>query len=217
MIKGSNMIVCVLLVSNARGCCLAAPGNHEFDTNNTHTIMFDPDYNMIPPFAHSNQYYAHWRQFKVWIESNHSLRCHVTTLTWWQVSQLPPPPVTKCACQFLRETECVKSSCARPAPSAFRGDNKVDHAVCLKAGFHMHTVISNENGKFCTTMIYPCFSRLVCFSMGSPAWWRYGLCSSGSSLVSRWRDAPLVREFQMWRHWCKQIDLYRFQGRQMCF
>ena len=26
----------------------------------------------------------------------------------------------------------------------------------------------------------------------------FGLCSSGSSLVSRWRDAPLVREFQMW-------------------
>ena len=29
--------------------------------------------------------------------------------------------------------------------------------------------------------------RSVCFSMGSPAWWRFGLCSSGSSLVSRWR------------------------------
>ena len=25
-VKGSNMIVCVLLVSNSRGCCLAAPG-----------------------------------------------------------------------------------------------------------------------------------------------------------------------------------------------
>ena len=29
LIKGSNMIVCVLLVSNSRGCCLAAPGDHE--------------------------------------------------------------------------------------------------------------------------------------------------------------------------------------------
>ena len=27
--KGSNMIVCALLVSNSRGCCLAAPGDHE--------------------------------------------------------------------------------------------------------------------------------------------------------------------------------------------
>ena len=93
--KGSNMIVCVLLVSNSRGCCLAAPGDHEgaareiapaarqhpreFDTNNTHTIMFDPDYNMMPPI------------------------------------------------------------------------------------FQMHTVLSIENGKFYTTMIYPYFSRSVCF------------------------------------------------------
>ena len=41
-------------------------------------------------------------------------------------------------------------------------------------------------------MIYLCFSRSVCFSMGSPAWWRFGLCSRGSSLVSQWRDVPLV-------------------------
>ena len=38
----------------------------------------------------------------------------------------------------------------------------------------MHTVLSNENGEFYTAMIYPCFSRSVCFSMGSPAWWRFG-------------------------------------------
>ena len=58
--------------------------------------MFDPDYNMMSPFFfHGNQYSAHYRQFKVWIESNRSLSCHVTTLSWWQVSQWPPPPVTK--------------------------------------------------------------------------------------------------------------------------
>ena len=65
--------------------------------------------------------------------------------------------------------------------------------------------------------IYPCFSRSVCFSMGSPAWWSFGLCSSGSSLVSRWRDVPLVRDFQMWRRRCKQIDPHWFQGRQVRF
>ena len=54
----------------------------------------------------------------------------------------------------------MKSNCARPASSASRGDNEVDHAVCLKVEFHMHTVLSNENA---------CFSRLICFSMGSPA------------------------------------------------
>ena len=74
----------------------------------------------------------------------------------------------------------------------FMWRREVDHAVCLKTEFQMYTALSNENGKFYTTMTYPCFSRSVCFSMGSPAWWRFGLCSSGSSLVSRWRDAPLV-------------------------
>ena len=29
LIKGSNMIVCVLLVSSSRGWCLAALGDHE--------------------------------------------------------------------------------------------------------------------------------------------------------------------------------------------
>ena len=81
----------------------------------------------------------------------------------------------------------------------------------------MHTVLSNENGKFYTTMIYPCFSRSVCFSMGSPAWWRFGLSSSGSSLMSRWCDTPLVRKFQMWHSRCKKIDLCWFQGCQMHF
>ena len=74
-------------------------------------------------------------------------------------------PVTKmCLPGFLRETGRVKS-----ASSATRGDNEVDHAVCLQAEFHMHTVHTHENDKFYTTMIYPCFSRSVCFSMGSPA------------------------------------------------
>ena len=127
------------------------------------------------------------------------------------------PRLRKCVCQFLQETEHVKSNCARPASSAFHGDNEVDHVVCLKAKIQLHTVLSNEKGKFYTTMIYPCFSRSVYFSMGSPAWWRFGLCSSRSSPESRWRDAPLVREFQMWRRRCKQINSHWFQGRQMRF
>ena len=68
----------------------------EFDSNNTHTIMFDPDYNMMPPFCPQQPIYsAHQKQFKVWIECNRSLRCHVTTLSRWQVSESPPPPVAK--------------------------------------------------------------------------------------------------------------------------
>ena len=45
------MIVWVLLVSNSLGCCLAAGRSlehpWEFDTNNTHEIMFDP-LNFVP-------------------------------------------------------------------------------------------------------------------------------------------------------------------------
>ena len=57
----------------------------------------------------------------------------------------------------------MKLNCARPVSSASRGDMEVNHALRLKVEFQMHTVISNENGKFCTTMIYPCFTRSVCF------------------------------------------------------
>ena len=79
-------------MSNSRGCCLAALGDHE---DNTHTIMFDPDNNMMPHFFHSNQYSAYLKQFEGFVESNRSLRCHVTMLSWWQVSQSPPSPVAK--------------------------------------------------------------------------------------------------------------------------
>ena len=199
------MIVCVLLVSNSRGCCLAAPGNNE------------AYYTMMPPFSTATNILLIKRNLK--FESSAtavSVAMSPRYLGGKYRSRLYPRS-RKCACQFLRETERVKSKCATPVSSASRGDNEVDHAVCLKVEFHMHTVLSNENGKFYTTMIYPCFSRSVCFSMGSPAWWRFGLCSSGSSLVSRWRDAPLVREFQMWRRRCKQTDPHWFQGRQVRF
>ena len=80
-----------------------------------------------------------------------------------------PKGVVSPGVPVLWETEHVKSNCARPASSASRVDNKVDHAVCLKVEFQMHTVLSNENGKFYITMIYSCFSRLVRFSMESLA------------------------------------------------
>ena len=54
------MIVCVLLVSNSgvvsprQAIPWAQPAARqhprEFDTNNTHTSMLDPDYNTMPPF-----------------------------------------------------------------------------------------------------------------------------------------------------------------------
>ena len=94
------------------------------------------------------------------------------------------------------------------ASSTACGDNEVGHAVCLKAKLQMHNVVSNANDKIYTTMIYPCFSGSACFSMGSPAWWRFGLCSNGSSLVVWCRDAPLVREFQLWHRRSTLISVW---------
>ena len=94
--------------------------------------------------------------------------------------------------------------------------NIVDH-VCLKAEFLWHTVLSNENGEFYTYDIYPYLNRSVCLLMGSPTWWRFSFCSTGSSLVFWWRDAPLVREFQMWGRRCKQWDSHWFQGHKKRF
>ena len=113
----------------------------------------------------------------------------------------------KCACQFfLRETGRVKLNCARPASSATRGDNEVDHAVCLQAEFQMHTVLFNENDKFYTTMIYPSAGRYV-FRWDrlldeDLAFVQAGVLSCPDDVTLR----SCTREFQMWRRRCKHID-----------
>ena len=117
---------------------------------------------------------------------------------------------------FFREPKRV-----HPTASEWRhrlhGDNIVDHVVCLKTEFLWQAVLSNENGEFYTYDIYPYLNRSVCLLMGSPTWWRFTFCSSRSSLVFWWRDAPLVREFQMWGRRCKQWDSHWFQGHKMRF
>ena len=89
--------------------------------------------------------------------------------------------------------------------------------MCSKVEFLSHTVLSNENGELYTTMIYPYLNRSVCLLMGSPTWWRFSFCLKESSLVFWWRDTPLVREFQMWGHRCKQRVSRWFQGHKMRF
>ena len=130
MLKGSNKIVCVLLVSNSRGCCLAAPGDHE------------------------------------------------------------------CAVRVI-------------APQR-------DLAVCLKAEFQMHTVVSNKMANS-TQLSY------IRVSAGRYVFQWDRLLDEGLAFVQagvlswRWRDVPLEREFQMWCRRCKQLDPHWFQGRQMRF
>ena len=204
-LKGSNMIVCVLLVSNSRGCCLVAPGitraQPEWSPCSETTpegvwhqqYTHNPDYNMMSPFFSTATNI-------LLIKSNLKFESRATVVSVAMSprylggkyrSRLHPRSRKMRVLVFAADWACEIEQ-HQTASSASRGDNEVDHELCLNAECQMHTVVSNENGKFYTIMIYPCFSRSVCFSMGSPAWWRFGLCSSGSSLVSRWCDAPLV-------------------------
>ena len=142
--KGSIMIVCVLLPRRAGRSRGRNPSDRpaarqhprEFDTNNTHTIMFDPDYNMMPHFFSTATNI-------LLIKSNLKFESRATAVS---VAMSPRyldgkyrsrlhHRSQKCSCQFLRETARVQSNCARPASSASRGDNEVDHAVCLKLNF----------------------------------------------------------------------------------
>ena len=207
------MIVCVLLVSNSRGCCLAAPGDHEgaarviaLRRDNTH-------------FFHSNQYSAHEKQFKVWIESNRSLRCHVTTLLWRQVSQSPPPPVTKMRVPVFCGRLGVWN---RTAPDRRHLLPVATMKLIMRCVYKLN---------FRCTLSFPLKMT------GSTQLWF--IRASVGRYVFRWDrlldeglafvqvgvplcldDAPFrscTCEFQMWRRRCNQIDPHWFQGRQMRF
>ena len=102
---------------------------------------------------------------------------------------------------------------------AVAGASKLLKIGCLKAEFQMHTALSDENGKFYTTMIY------IRASAGRYVfrWDRLldeGLAFVQAGVPSCPDDVTLrscTREFQMWRRRCKQIDPHWFQGRQMRF
>ena len=190
------------------------------DVNNTHLSMINPpDYYMMLAISVTiYQYSAYQKQIKAWIESNGSRRCMSPRNIGGKYRCRPHPRWRKCTHQFFffPEPERVNGT-ASERRHRLHGDNIVDHVVCLKVEFLWHTVLSNENGEFYTYDIYPYLNRSVCLLLGSPTWWRFNFCSSGSSLVLWWRDAPLVREFQMWGRWCKQWDSHWFQGHKMRF
>ena len=152
----------------------------------------------------------------VWIGSNHSLRCHVTMLSWWLVSQSPPPPVAKMrvpvfagdlACEIeLRQTGVICFPWRQRSWSCSVFKSWILHTHCP---FQWKWQVLHN---YDISMLH----QVGMFFKGF-AWWRFRFCSSGSSLMSRWCNVPLVREFQMWRHRYKQRDPHWFQGRQMRF
>ena len=157
---------------------------------------------------------AYTNHIKAWIESNHSLRCHVTTWSWWQVSLSPPHQVMLVCMPLFCRRQSVLIELHQTHVTSVLGDKVIDYVVCLKSEFLWHTD-STKKGKFYTIMIYPYLNRSVCLSVGSLTWWRFRLYLSRSSLMSCSHDAPLVHEIQMWSHPCKQWDSHWFQGCKM--
>ena len=142
-------------------------------------------------FFHSKQYSAHWKQFKVWVESNRSLRCHVTMLSRWQVSELPPPPVAKMrvlvfagdwACEIeLRQTGVICFPWRQQSWSCGVFKSWISDAHCP---FQWKWQVLHNYDISVLQQVGMFFDGIACLMKVWP--------SSGGSLVSRWRDAPLV-------------------------
>ena len=164
-------------------------------------------------------YSAYEKQFKVWIESNRSLCCHVTTLSWRQASQSPPPPVMK-----MR----VPDFCGRLGVWNRTAPDRRHLLPVATTKLIMRCVYKLN---FRCTLSFP-----MKITSSTQLWY---ICASAGRYVFRWDrlldeglsfvqagvpscldDVTLrscTREFQMWRRRCKQIDPHWFQGRQMRF
>ena len=140
------------------------------------------------------------------------LPCHHVTLV--ASIAVVSTPVAKVHAQFLR-IQSVSIELHQSGVITWR--QFCQSCGVIKNWISWHTVLFNGNGDFYTYDLYPHLNRSVCPLMGSPTWWRFSFCSSGSSLVFWWRDASLVQEFQMWGRRCKQWDSHWFQGHKMRF
>ena len=251
------MIVCVLLVSNSRGCCLAAGRSlglrlrdrpvRRDNTLGSLTPTIHTQSCLIPiitrchHFIHTNQYSGHIKKFKVWIESNRSLRCHVTTLSWRQVSQSPPPPVTKMRVPGLLFFLLLFLFVCLFFLFFFGGGGGWRLGVWNRTAPDRSHLIHVATTKLMMRCVYKLnFICTLSFPMkmtsSTQLWY---IRASAGRYVFRWArmldeglafvqagvpscpdDAPLrsyTREFQMWRRRCKQIDPHWFQGYQIRF
>ena len=104
--------LCVLLVSNARGCCLAPRRDNTRGSLSPTILMFDPNYNMMPPYF-STATDILLIKINLKFESRATAVSVATSPRYLRgkYSSRPHPRSRKCACQFLQETERVKSNC----------------------------------------------------------------------------------------------------------
>ena len=93
---------------------------------------------------------------------------------------------------------------------------RLDHAVLFKSFISVTHCPSQRNWWIVQIYGIPMPKQVGIFFRGFARLMRVSHFSSGSSLV-RWRDAPLVREFQMWSLPCKQTASRWFHGRKMHF
>ena len=151
------MILCILLVSNSWGCCLAVLGDHKGPVI-AWCNQICPVTTYIPLIKNNSKFES--RAIAVGY--------HVTTRSWWQVSLLSPSTVAKCGCNVF----CGRLSMRNRAAPDWRSWRQRCWPCgvfksCISAA---HYPFQQNLQKFYTTMVYPCFRRSVWFSMGSPAW-----------------------------------------------
>ena len=91
--------------------------------------MFDPDYNIMPLFLTATNILSIKSNLKFESRTHGVFVAMSPRNLGGKYHSRLHTRSQKCACQFLRETERVKSNCARPASSVTRGDNEIDHVV----------------------------------------------------------------------------------------
>ena len=177
------MIMCALLVSNSRGWCVATPGEHEGT----------PDYNMMPLFFPQQPIFCSLKAISSlnWEQPQSPLPCHhVISVANIGVASTPGRENARASfCGRLGVWKRIAPDRRHLLPVAA---TKLIMRCVWKLNFRCTLPFPMKMASSTQLWFIRASAGRYAFSMGSPAWRRFGLCSSGSSLVSRWRDAPLV-------------------------
>ena len=136
----------------------------------------------IKILLYKHWYYVKWNLNRCQSQSAlPSLSRDVTTSCCMQGSR--PTPVRKeRVLHFVGDRACYRTVLLSQTGVICLVTAILDLDVCSKTEFLWNTLLSNENGKFLTTMIYAWLNRWVCFSMGL-ANWRFGFCLTGGYIV----------------------------------
>ena len=126
-------------------------------------------------------------QIKVWIESNSSPRCHVTTLFWDKYHSRPHPLLMKCEARAISRDLVLMRAIelrlyARLVSSAW-WRRRLDHAVLFKSFISVTHCPSQRNWWIVQIYGIPMPEQVGIFFRGFARFMRVSHCSSGCSLV----------------------------------